>query len=546
MGQKPTQKPNWATSGSAQLSTITDGKRAVGFVDQEKPPSAFLNELWKEASEWIDHLEEITDALDFVHGQIQAKVAPNNQVEINPVKITFGDDTIEILSVTTSPAFSDADDTNDRIDLITISDAGALVIVEGTPAGSPQVPAYAGRVVMAEITIRNQVTIGQVAALIVTGDIKDTRPFLRSVVDPESQQTITGQKTFTDFVTLLKDGLVAKFGDEATITFAAITDPAGDASSFVICLNGDASTFDSASPVSGGDGKTVRGLVGYPENTYDIGQSVFLVRFVSFETISRVSFYFANRNWIDGEDINLSRLFRVGQESAEVVSGSDGATTASSTTFTSGLSNFTAAGVVIGDRLRIKTGSDVGVYIIDSVGTTTLTVTVAPATTDSGLEFDIFDDPKDGIVFNIEGTRIQSAADPENAQDVATKASSHTTQHPGLSSIVPTGSFVNHDLVSGLGFSAAEAKNAKYVLATASIEVDTTFFQGELVASTDVGDVDQFRILRLNQFGSPASTQNRTDVTVLIPVFLISGSETIRVKGISGVSIFFVPIGTIK
>jgi hypothetical protein len=68
---------------------------------------------------------------------------------------------------------------NSRIDLVCIDSAGAVIIVPGTPAPSPTAPSYAGKLVVAEITIANGTTT------ITNSLIKDVRSFLSSNVVPD-------------------------------------------------------------------------------------------------------------------------------------------------------------------------------------------------------------------------------------------------------------------------------------------------------------------------------------------------------------------------
>ncbi len=408
MSTIPPKKIDWATDVAAAIREPSAGKKGIVFEGGEQPPEGFLNWLFETITAWQTHTEDISKNLDFAHLQVTAQSSPDNTVAVADGRIAIADKTIDF-AAGNSGTFADADATNDRIDLLYLDETATLQIVTGVPSGSPVVPVYESRMVLAEITIRDQATIGQVAAIVVTSDIRDVRPVVR-----ESNSDITTKQP----IKILVDGLIAKLGDEGTVTFAAITNPGSDSSEFLICLNGDASTFNAAS--SGGDDiETVRGLVGYPTGVYDTGQSVFLIRFVSLEIISRVQFLFANKNWVDGEDVNLTTLFRVGHELATPISGTDGVTNGS-TTFTSA-GDFAAAGVVPGDKLRIKDGVDVGVYVIANVVTTTLTLVGTPAGSETGLAFDVIDDPKVGVDFDIAGTKIQNSADPTTSKDLVTK-----------------------------------------------------------------------------------------------------------------------------
>lgn len=76
----------------------------------------------------------------------------------------------QLTSVFTAPV------SNSRIDLVQITEAGAITITTGTPAASPTAPDYGGLVTLAEVTI----TAGQTT--ITSSSIKDVRNFNAGIV----------------------------------------------------------------------------------------------------------------------------------------------------------------------------------------------------------------------------------------------------------------------------------------------------------------------------------------------------------------------------
>lgn len=59
---KPTEKPNFATGGSAAVTTPSGAKKLLGWIN-EKPPHQFFNWLHRFTSLWVDYFESITDRI---------------------------------------------------------------------------------------------------------------------------------------------------------------------------------------------------------------------------------------------------------------------------------------------------------------------------------------------------------------------------------------------------------------------------------------------------------------------------------------------------
>lgn len=93
-------------------------------------------------------------------------------------------------------------DSNSRIDLIYVTDAGVIALdSSGTPAANPSPPSYDGKLVLAEVTISN-------GDINITADkIKDVRSFLASSlvhayasIYANSEQSIPGGNVYTKIV----------------------------------------------------------------------------------------------------------------------------------------------------------------------------------------------------------------------------------------------------------------------------------------------------------------------------------------------------------
>lgn len=79
---------------------------------------------------------------------------------------------------------------NSRIDLVYVGDDGVAQIVQGVAAVSPSAPSYAGRRVVAEVTIANG------AASIVAANIKDVRSFVTPREVPDDSITVSKLKSY--------------------------------------------------------------------------------------------------------------------------------------------------------------------------------------------------------------------------------------------------------------------------------------------------------------------------------------------------------------
>jgi len=102
--------------------------------------------------------------------KVESTVPAGLYVRVRAGKVTYGNYTSDIVDQL-SPLFS-VPGVNSRIDLVQINAAGAVIITQGTPAGSPVAPDYGGLVTLAEVTL----TTGQ--ASITTANIRDVRSYI--------------------------------------------------------------------------------------------------------------------------------------------------------------------------------------------------------------------------------------------------------------------------------------------------------------------------------------------------------------------------------
>jgi hypothetical protein len=72
---KPVLKPSWLT-GYAGLNAVepSGGKKAAGWVPDERPPAEYMNWLFQNLSDWVDYVDEISGQLEAVQQQYAAIV----------------------------------------------------------------------------------------------------------------------------------------------------------------------------------------------------------------------------------------------------------------------------------------------------------------------------------------------------------------------------------------------------------------------------------------------------------------------------------------
>jgi len=156
----------------------------------------------------------------------------------------FESDATETLAITT------ADPTNDRIDRVAVKlDTGAntvdLVVVTGTPAGSPTPPTLTDTATVKYLSL-GQVLVDAAASSILAGKITDERTYSYSDVE------------------VTPGGLNLADGGELTISTGAVTvSPSSGEGFYQIDTESDASTDDLATINGGADGDVI---VIRPEN----------------------------------------------------------------------------------------------------------------------------------------------------------------------------------------------------------------------------------------------------------------------------------------
>lgn len=99
---KPSDKPEWATGGDAQVIAPSGAKQLVGWIS-EKPPYQFFNWWMKFAYLWIDYFENRTDALLQEFDAIVGSGSGCSHASINAVMADAGIANIKRVLVTTSP-----------------------------------------------------------------------------------------------------------------------------------------------------------------------------------------------------------------------------------------------------------------------------------------------------------------------------------------------------------------------------------------------------------------------------------------------------------
>ena len=72
---KPTLKPDWVVGQSGtNIVEPTSGKKAAGWVADERPAAEYWNWLLQNISEWIDYVDSVSDTLEAFHLFYQAVV----------------------------------------------------------------------------------------------------------------------------------------------------------------------------------------------------------------------------------------------------------------------------------------------------------------------------------------------------------------------------------------------------------------------------------------------------------------------------------------
>ncbi len=195
MALAPIEDPRWATDGAAQIDIPVSGKKDIGFEfdvpgnEGEKPPVHWFNWLFNRIFLWTLHLRGVTEDMDTEFMTTTESSPLAMTVEVSAGRVSYGDTNIDFAGGT-SPAFSAADATDPRVDLLFIDTAGTLAILEGTPDPSPDTPSHEGLLVLAEVTIP------ATATTITASEIKDVRPWITSrerdfTVKPSTPEALT-------------------------------------------------------------------------------------------------------------------------------------------------------------------------------------------------------------------------------------------------------------------------------------------------------------------------------------------------------------------
>lgn len=110
--------------------------------------------------------------------KVEAEETPSMYVRIRGGIVQIGSAYVNVADQLVGP-FSAPSSPNSRIDLIYINSSGVVSVITGTAAVSPTSPSYAGKLVLAEITIANGVSS------ITDSVIRDVRAFLCSCIIPD-------------------------------------------------------------------------------------------------------------------------------------------------------------------------------------------------------------------------------------------------------------------------------------------------------------------------------------------------------------------------
>ena len=115
--------------------------------------------------------------------QVVPETTPSLYLRVRAGRATFGSSTYSIADQKTA-VFSPPG-SNSRIDLVYINSSGAVSIQQGTAAPSPVAPSYAGKMVLAEVTL----TSGQTE--ITESDVRDVRAYVgKPVYDVRGPKTL--------------------------------------------------------------------------------------------------------------------------------------------------------------------------------------------------------------------------------------------------------------------------------------------------------------------------------------------------------------------
>lgn len=72
---KPITKPSWLTGyAGANAVQPSGGKKAAGWIADERPPVEFMNWMFQSFSDWVDYVDEISGQLVAINQQFKAIV----------------------------------------------------------------------------------------------------------------------------------------------------------------------------------------------------------------------------------------------------------------------------------------------------------------------------------------------------------------------------------------------------------------------------------------------------------------------------------------
>lgn len=273
MPDQPVSVPLWPATGNATEPPA--GLKTAGWVGGQQPPAQFLNWLAKFTGLNLQYLIDLANEFAWESFEVAAQTVPDDTVAIKAGKSLGANGLIEIAA---DPAFGGfaARGAFDRIDLVYVTGAGGFGIVTGDVTATV-VPNYAGRTVIAEITV----TAGAGAAVIATANINMIR-------------TAFAQRAaiFADFA-----GTFARLGAAIPkVTMYA------DADELRIGINCDANYFAAGPKIA----------AGYGAGIFDPTAAVLLIRFAINGSVSTgtavIDVYQGNKTWTDNADITLVEI----------------------------------------------------------------------------------------------------------------------------------------------------------------------------------------------------------------------------------------------